>query len=104
MVLFALGDQAALSPFVDIYRSKRFWVIAMQFLLGAGLAAVALVLPLDKYLRYTLVFFWLLAFSSATHDIAADGYYMQALKQGQQSYFVGIRSTFYRIARLPGKA
>jgi len=91
------------SPFVDIYRSKRFWVIAMQLLLGAGFAGLALLLPLDNYLRYSLVIFWLLAFSSATHDIAADGYYLQVLNDGQQSFFVGIRSTFYRIAMITGQ-
>ncbi len=91
------------SPFVDIYRTKRFWVIAMQLLLGSGLAGLAMILPLDNYLRYSLVFFWLLAFSSATHDIAADGYYLQVLSKGQQSFFVGIRSTFYRIAMITGQ-
>lgn len=91
------------SPFVDIYRTKRFWIISMQLLLGAGLAGVALSLPLDGFVRYTLAFFWLLAFSSATHDIAADGFYMEALEQGQQSWFVGIRSTFYRIAMITGQ-
>lgn len=91
------------SPFVDIYRSKRFWIIAMQLLLGAGLAGIAMILPTENYLRYSLVFFWLLAFSSATHDIAADGYYLQVLNKGQQSFFVGIRSTFYRIAMITGQ-
>ncbi len=91
------------SPFVDIYKTKRFWVISMQLLLGAGLAAIALTLPLDNYLRYSIVIFWLLAFSSATHDIAADGYYMQVLDKGQQAFFVGIRSTFYRIAMITGQ-
>ena len=91
------------SPFVDLYRTKRFWVIAMQLILGAGLAGMAMVLPLDNYLKYSLVFFWLLAFSSATHDIAADGYYMQVLDKGQQAFFVGIRSTFYRIAMITGQ-
>lgn len=91
------------SPFVDIYRTKRFWVIAMQLILGAGLAGMAMILPLENYLKYSLVFFWLLAFSSATHDIAADGYYMQVLDKGQQAFFVGIRSTFYRIAMITGQ-
>ncbi|MEB8432089.1 MFS transporter [Cocleimonas sp. KMM 6892] len=91
------------SPFVDIYRTKRFWVISMQLLLGAGLAGIALTLPLENYLLYSLVIFWLLAFSSATHDIAADGFYMQVLDKGQQAFFVGIRSTFYRIAMITGQ-
>ncbi len=75
----------------------------MQFFIGAGLAGVALTLPTENFFKYTLAFFWLLAFSSATHDIAADGFYMLGLKEHQQAYFVGIRSTFYRIAFLAGQ-
>ena len=91
------------SPIVDLLKTKRFWIIIMQFFIGAGLAGVALTLPTEKFFQYTLAFFWLLAFSSATHDIAADGFYMLGLKEHQQSYFVGIRSTFYRIAFLAGQ-
>jgi PAT family beta-lactamase induction signal transducer AmpG len=91
------------SPVVDLLKTKRYWIIIMQFFIGAGLAGVALTLPTEKFFRYTLAFFWLLAFSSATHDIAADGFYMLGLKEYQQSFFVGIRSTFYRIAMLSGQ-
>ncbi|MCW8803719.1 MAG: MFS transporter [Ignavibacteriaceae bacterium] len=91
------------SPVVDLLKTKRFWIIIMQFFIGAGLAGVAFTLPTEKFFQYTLAFFWLLAFSSATHDIAADGFYMLGLKQHQQAYFVGIRSTFYRIAFLAGQ-
>ncbi|MBO6576533.1 MAG: MFS transporter [Rhodothermales bacterium] len=91
------------SPFVDLIRTKRFWVVSMQLLIGAGLAGVALTLPGDNFFRYSLAFLWLLAFSSATHDIAADGFYMLGLSQGEQSFFVGIRSTFYRLAMLTGQ-
>ena len=91
------------SPFVEIYKTKRSWIIAMQLLLGAGFAAIAVSIPLDHYIQLTLAFFWLLAFSSATHDIAADGFYMEALDDGQQAFFVGIRSTFYRIAMITGQ-
>jgi PAT family beta-lactamase induction signal transducer AmpG len=91
------------SPFVDLLRTKRFWIIIMQFFIGAGLAGIALTLPTEKFFQYTLAFFWLLAFSSATHDIAADGFYMLGLKEHQQAYFVGIRSTFYRLAFLAGQ-
>jgi PAT family beta-lactamase induction signal transducer AmpG len=91
------------SPFVELVKTKRLWIISMQFLLGAGLAGVALSLPVDNYVQYTMAFFWLLAFSSATHDIAADGYYMSALDDGQQAFFVGIRSTFYRLAGIIGQ-
>jgi len=91
------------SPVVDLLKTKRFWIIIMQFFIGAGLAGVALTLPIEEFFQYTLAFFWLLAFSSATHDIAADGFYMLGLKEHQQAYFVGIRSTFYRLAMLSGQ-
>lgn len=91
------------SPFVDLIKTKKIWIVSMQLLLGAGLAGVALSIPGGGYLQYTMAFLWLLAFSSATHDIAADGYYMSALNDGQQSFFVGIRSTFYRLAMITGQ-
>lgn len=82
------------SPFVDILRTRRWWIVVMQFLLGAAMAGVAFTLPAPFFFRATLAFFWLMAFSSATHDIAADGFYMLALSTHEQSFFVGIRSTF----------
>ena len=91
------------SPFVDVFKTKRWWIITMQLLVGAGLSGVALSLPLPHFFQYSLAFLWLLAFSSATHDIAADGFYMLSLKEDQQSYFVGIRSTFYRLAMISGQ-
>ncbi|MDR1584602.1 MAG: AmpG family muropeptide MFS transporter [Prevotellaceae bacterium] len=91
------------SPFVDIIKTKRWWIVTMQLLIGAGLAGVAFLLPLPFFFQGTLAFFWLLAFSSATHDIAADGFYMLALDSSQQSFFVGIRSTFYRLAMISGQ-
>ncbi len=69
------------SPVVDILRTKRFWIVTMQLIIGAGLGGVALTIPLPDFFKYTLAFFWLLAFSSATHDIAADGFYMLGLSQ-----------------------
>lgn len=91
------------SPLVDILKTKRFWIIIMQLLIGAGLAGVAFTTPLPNFFQYTLAFFWLLAFSSATHDIAADGFYMLGLSKHDQAFFVGIRSTFYRFAMLTGQ-
>lgn len=91
------------SPFVDILKTKRWWIVSMQLLIGAGLAGVAFTLPTPFYLQASLAFFWLMAFSSATHDIAADGFYMLALDDSQQSFFVGIRSTFYRFASITGQ-
>jgi MFS transporter, PAT family, beta-lactamase induction signal transducer AmpG len=91
------------SPIVDILKTKRFWIIIMQLVIGVGLAGVAFTIPVDRFFQYTLAFFWLIAFSSATHDIAADGYYMLELSDGDQAFFVGIRSTFYRFAMLTGQ-
>lgn len=86
------------SPIVDIFKTKRWWIVMMQTIIAVSLAGIALTLNLPHYLQLTLAFFWLMAFSSATHDIAADGFYMLALNANQQSFYVGIRSTFYRIA------
>ncbi|MBK5194602.1 MAG: AmpG family muropeptide MFS transporter [Proteiniphilum sp.] len=91
------------SPFVDILKTKRWWIVSMQLLIGAGLAGIAFTLPTPFYLQASLAFFWLMAFSSATHDIAADGFYMLALDDSEQSFFVGIRSTFYRLAMITGQ-
>ncbi len=90
------------SPFVDISRTKRWWVLAMQVLLGASLAGVAFTLETPFWFQATLACFFLVAFSSATHDIAADGYYMLELSDHDQSFFVGIRNTFYRLAVITG--
>ena len=91
------------SPVVDLFKTKRWWITTMQFFIGIGLAGVALSLPGNDFFRYSLVFFWLLAFSSATHDTAADGFYMYGVNHRQQAYFVGIRSTFYRLALIIGQ-
>lgn len=88
------------SPFVDVLRTKRWWIIAMQAVMAIGLGLVALLIPFSWYLAATLVLFWITAFASATHDIAADGFYMLAMSERQQSYFVGVRSTFYRFATI----
>ena len=91
------------SPVVDLFKTKRFWILIMQLIIGAGLAGVALTIPLNSFVQYTLIFFWLIAFSSATHDIAIDGFYMLGLSEHEQAFFVGIRSTFYRFAMLAGQ-
>ncbi len=91
------------SPFIDLIKTKRWWIVLMQLLIGAALAGVAFTIPTTQFFQYSLAFFWLLAFSSATHDIAADGFYMLGLKEHEQAYFVGIRSTFYRFAMITGQ-
>jgi MFS transporter, PAT family, beta-lactamase induction signal transducer AmpG len=91
------------SPIVDLLKTKRWWIVIMQLVVGASLGAVALSIPLPGFFKISLIFLWLLAFSSATHDIAADGFYMLGLDEHQQTYFVGIRSTFYRVAMITGQ-
>jgi MFS transporter, PAT family, beta-lactamase induction signal transducer AmpG len=88
------------SPVVDILKTRREWIWAMQFFLGAALAGVALTIPAPHFFQLTLAFFWLMSFSSATHDIAADGFYLLATTERQQSFFSGIRATFYKLATI----
>lgn len=88
------------SPLVDLFRTKRFWIWSLQFIIGVAFALVALTLPGPKFFQLSLAVFWLMAFASATHDIAADGFYLLAMPTGQQAAFVGVRSTFYRLATL----
>ena len=91
------------SPFVAAIKTERWWVLLMQLLIGAGFAGIALTLPTSGWLQGSLAFFWLLAFASATHDIAADGLYIIGLDTHDQSLYVGIRSTFYRIGNILGQ-
>jgi len=103
------------SPFVDILKTKRWWILCMQLLMTAVFVLTTLSIPHpDKatiaagstpisLFTFTLILFVITAFASATHDIAADGFYMLALNQQQQSFFVGIRSTFYRLSSIFGQ-
>ncbi|MCM1518146.1 MAG: MFS transporter [Pseudoflavonifractor sp.] len=91
------------SPFVDLVSTKRRWVIVMQAAIAVAMAGVAFSLSLPVYFAVSLAAFWLMAFCSATHDIAADGYYMLALTHHQQAAYVGLRSTFYRVASVIGQ-
>ena len=90
------------SPVADMFSTKRRWVLLMQLLIAISAGGIALSLTASHFLFYSLLFFWLLAFCSATHDIAADGFYMFGLNPRQQAYFVGIRTTFYRFATIVG--
>lgn len=91
------------SPVVDLLGTKRRWVVLLQFVVGAAFGLVALSLPAPHFLQLTLAVFWLMAFASATHDIAADGFYLLALPTHTQAAFVGVRSTFYRLAMIGGQ-
>ena len=91
------------SPVVDILRTRRWWIWTMQLLMGAGFAGVGMTLPLGSFFQASLVLFYLVAFASATHDIAADGYYLLATTEKEQAFYVGIRSTFFRVANIFGQ-
>lgn len=91
------------SPFLDLLKTKRWWVTTMEILIGAAYIGVAFTIQTSWWLQGSIAFFWLLAFSSATHDVAADGFYMLGLDQHEQAFFVGIRSTFYRLSMVFGK-
>jgi PAT family beta-lactamase induction signal transducer AmpG len=91
------------SPFVDVISTKRNWVLITQFILGCCFIGVALVVRLPLWFALTIIVLWIIALASATHDIAADGFYMIGLDEHQQTWFVGIRSTFYRMAMIVGQ-
>ena len=103
------------SPFIDIIKTKRWWIISMQILMSIAFILLTLSIPKPdeatiaagttpiSMFTITLVLFIITAFASATHDIAADGFYMLALRQSDQAAFVGIRSTFYRLASIFGQ-
>ncbi len=103
------------SPFVDIMRTKRWWTITMQVLMSVAFVLLTLAMPRPdaatiasgqtpiSMFTITLILFVITAFASATHDIAADGFYMLALRQNEQAAFVGIRSTFYRLSSIFGQ-
>ena len=99
------------SPFVDIFKSKRWWIITMQIIMSAAMCILPFVLPKGPGTEFTsmplfyvtLGLFWFTAFASATHDIAADGFYMLGLDTNKQAEFVGVRSTFYRLSSIFGQ-
>ena len=88
------------SPAVDILKTRRQWIWMTQFLSGALLAACALAIPAPHFFQLTLAVFAIAAFNSATHDIAADGFYIIALPEHDQAWFSGVRNTFYRVANI----
>ena len=90
------------SPFIDLYSTKRKWFLAMQLLIAIAFLIVGLTIPLNHFFVISLAIFWVAAFASASNDVASDGFYLIALEKEQQSFFLGIRSTFYRLSMLTG--
>ena len=91
------------SPIIDNLKTKRWWIVSMQFFMGVALALVAFTLPTDFWLQGSLAVFMLIAFASATHDISADGFYIIGLPDKEQELYVGVRNTFYRIGMVIGQ-
>ena len=91
------------SPFIDLKSTKRKWFLSMQLIMAIAILGVGLSLPTNMFFITTLACFWMAAFASATNDIASDGYYMLGLTEKKQSFFVGMRSTFYRLAMVTGE-
>lgn len=90
------------SPFIDLYSTKRKWFLAMQLLISLAFLVVGLTIPMNQFFIISLAVFWVAAFASASNDVASDGFYLLALKKEEQSFFLGIRSTFYRLSMLTG--
>lgn len=90
------------SPFIDLYSTKRKWFLAMQLVISIAFLIVGLSIPMNHFFVISLAVFWVAAFASASNDVASDGFYMLALEKDQQSFFLGIRSTFYRLSMLTG--
>ena len=90
------------SPFIDLYATKRKWFLAMQLLISIAFLIVGLSIPMNHFFVISLAVFWVAAFASASNDVASDGFYLLALEKDQQSFFLGIRSTFYRLSMLTG--
>nr|WP_315212101.1 MFS transporter [uncultured Flavobacterium sp.] len=90
------------SPFIDLYSTKRKWFISMQLLISLAFLIVGLTIPLSNFFVISLAVFWVAAFASASNDVASDGFYLLVLEKDQQSFFLGIRSTFYRLSMLTG--
>ncbi|MFN8573668.1 MAG: MFS transporter [Gemmatimonadaceae bacterium] len=88
------------SPLVDLRRTRRWWTLVMQWTGAAAVFGIAIALQTPAYVALSLAVFAVMAFASATHDIACDGFYMLALPQREQAAYVGLRSTFYRIAMI----
>ncbi len=88
------------SPLLELHRTKKFWVVATQLATGVlfGLAALALHLP--SFFAVTVALFAVVAFSGATHDIAADGVYMAELSPTEQARYIGVQGAFYNLAKL----
>jgi PAT family beta-lactamase induction signal transducer AmpG len=87
-------------PLLEMFKTKKYFVLATQFIGGVTFGLLALTLPLDGFFKYSLALFAIIAFNGATHDIAADGVYINALTPADQARFVGWQGAFYNVAKV----
>ncbi len=87
-------------PLLEMFKTKKHFVVGTQFLGGISFGLLAFALPLEGYFRYTLALFAIIAFNGATHDIAADGVYINVLSEKLQARFVGWQGAAYNIAKV----
>ncbi len=88
------------SPFLEIYKTKKFFVVLTQILTGLLFALVAFALHLPSFFAITIAMLAVIAMSGATHDIAADGTYMSVLSNEEQARWIGWQGAFYNIAKI----
>jgi PAT family beta-lactamase induction signal transducer AmpG len=87
-------------PFIEMFKTKKYFVVATQFIGGITFGLLALSLPLTGFFKYSLSLFVIIAFNSATHDIAADGVYVNSLDNKDQAKYVGWQGAFYNVAKI----
>ena len=99
-MLFRSVAKALWSPFIDIFKTKKFFVVSTQLVMAVGLGCVALALPLKGYLPITIALFWVIGFLSATNDIASDGVYINAMTSQEQARYIGFQGVFWYAGRI----
>ena len=88
------------SPFIDLFKTKKFFVLFTQFAVATCLGCIALSLPQEKWLSLTVGLLWVIAFLSATHDIAADGVYINAMNATQQARYIGAQGICWYAGKI----
>ena len=88
------------SPILEIYKTRKFFVLTTQLFTGICFALIALALPLSNYFTYSIALLGLIALSGSTHDIATDGVYINELSSEQQSRWIGWQGAFFNVAKV----
>ena len=88
------------SPFLEMFKTKKYFVVATEIITGLAFALVALSLPLPDFFRYAIALMGIIALSGATHDIAGDGVYLTELTATQQAKYIGWQGAFYNLAKI----